>query len=95
MDTVRNSLALVFVFALLGTALWSLRKRGWVGVRRPKLISGVLESRGKLALTPRHSVHLIQVGDRNLILALHPEGITFLGDATPAVYRESKEMAAT
>jgi flagellar biogenesis protein FliO len=95
MDIVRNSLALVFVFALLGTALWALRKRGWAGMRGPKLVSGVLKSRGKLALTARHSVHLIQVGDRNLILALHPEGITFLGDATPAAYRENKEMAAT
>jgi flagellar biogenesis protein FliO len=95
MDIVRQSLALVFVFALLWTALRFLRKRGWTGIRLTKPTPGLLESLGKLALTARHSVHVVRVGDRNLILALHPEGITFLGDAVPADDCEPKEMAAT
>jgi flagellar biogenesis protein FliO len=94
MDIVRETLAIVFVFTLLGTALWFLRKRGWAGTRRTKPASGVLESRGRLALTARHSVHVIRVGDRHLILALHPDGVTFLGDAVPADGRERKGMAA-
>ena len=95
MDIARQSLAIVFVFALLWTALWFLRKRGWTGTRRTKPVRGTLESRGKLALTARHSVHLVRVGDRDLILALHPDGVTFLGDAVPADGCERKEMAAT
>jgi flagellar biogenesis protein FliO len=95
MDIVRQSLAIVFVFALLWTALLFLRKRGWSGIRRTKLIAGVLESRGKLTLTARHSIHLIRIGDRNLILALHPEGVTFLGDAQIASDSAPKTMAAT
>ncbi len=63
-------------------------------MRRTKSVAGLLESRGKLALTARHSVHLVRVGDRNLILALHPDGITFLGDAVPAADCEPKAMAA-
>jgi flagellar biogenesis protein FliO len=94
MDIVRYSISLVFVFMLLWTALYYLRKQGWTAVRRTKTAPGVLESRGKLMLTARHSVHLIQVGDRNLILALHPEGVTFLGDASPAFQTDCKEMAA-
>lgn len=94
MDIVRYSISLVIVFVLLWTALYYLRKKGWTGARRTKTAPGVLESRGKLALTARHSIHLIQVGDRHLILALHPEGVTFLGDAPPAIQTDRKEMAA-
>jgi flagellar biogenesis protein FliO len=43
----------------------------------------MLESRAKLALTARHSLHLVRIGDRDLILALHPAGLTFLGDLAP------------
>jgi flagellar biogenesis protein FliO len=95
MDIARQSLAIVFVFALLWTALWLLRRRGWQGARRTKPMRGVLESRGKLTLTARHSIHLVRIGDRNLILALHPDGVTFLGDALPAGDCERKEMATT
>ncbi len=56
---------------------------------------GGLESRGKLALTARHSIHLIRVGDRNLILALHPEGVTFLGDTPLTDDSGCKEKADT
>jgi flagellar biogenesis protein FliO len=94
MDIARQSLAIVFVFTLLWAALWLLRKRGWTGVRQSNPPSNRLESRGKLVLSARHSIHLVQVGDRNLILALHPEGVTFLGDAAPADSCERKQMAA-
>jgi flagellar biogenesis protein FliO len=80
MDIVRQSLAIVFVFALLWTALSFLRKKGWTRSWKAKALPGLLESRGKLALTARHSIHLIRIGDRSLILALHPDGVTFLGD---------------
>jgi flagellar biogenesis protein FliO len=95
MDIVRQSLAIVFVFALLWTALLFLRKRGWSGLRRTKLMPDLLESRGKLTLTARHSIHLVRIGDRNLILALHPEGVTFLGDTPVASDSAPESMAAT
>jgi len=94
MVIVRQSLALVFVFSLLWTALWFLRKKGWAGaIRRTKPVPGLLESQGKLALTARHSIHLIRIGDRHLIVALHPDGVTFFSDALPASNVERKEMA--
>jgi flagellar biogenesis protein FliO len=95
MEIARQSLAIVFVFALLWTALWLLRRRGWAGTRRTKPRHAGLEWRGKLALTARHSIHLVRVGDRDLILALHPDGVTFLGDAVPVDDRQRKEMATT
>jgi flagellar biogenesis protein FliO len=79
METLRQSLAILLVFTCLGAGVvWARRKS-----RRARLAPALLESRGKLALTARHSLHLVRIGDRNLILALHPAGVTFLGDLTP------------
>jgi flagellar biogenesis protein FliO len=95
MDIVRQSLAIVLVFALLWTALWFVRKKKWTGlVRGTKPSPGLLESRGKLVLTAQHSIHLIRAGDRNLLLALHPDGVTFLGDAEPSANFERKQVTA-
>jgi flagellar biogenesis protein FliO len=91
MEIIRQLLAVVLVFAFLWTARWLLRKRAW----RAKSAPALLESRGKLALTPRHSIHLIRIGDRDLIVALHPDGVTFLGDGTPAMDGRTKNHAAT
>lgn len=95
METLRQSLALVFVFALLWMAVWFLRKKGWTAVRRTKRGPGLLESRARLALSARHTVHLVQVGDRNMILVLHPDGVTFLGDVVCARDCQQRERAAT
>jgi flagellar biogenesis protein FliO len=95
MDIFRQSLAILFVFALLWTALWFVRKKGWTGMRRFKTVPGLIESRGKLTLTARHSVHLVRIGDRTLVLALHPDGVAFLGDAAPAAGRECIERSST
>ena len=90
---IRQALAILFVFGLLWAALWLVRKKSWSGIRRPKAAGGLIESRGKLALSPRHSVHLIRIGDRYLVLALHPEGVTFLGDEVSASTGERKQGA--
>jgi flagellar biogenesis protein FliO len=89
LDPVRQLLAIVSVFALLAAGLWLLRKK----TGRTKQTPGLLESQGKLVLTARHSIHLIRIGDRQLIVALHPEGICFLGDAAPAAVRDRKDIA--
>jgi hypothetical protein len=34
---------------------------------------------------------VIGIGDRNLVVAIHPDGITFLGDAQPVSDSKSKE----
>ena len=82
MDIVRQSLAITFVFALLFAALWVLRKRGTIrfGSRKARGEQGVVESRGKLALSQQHSIHLVRIGQRDLVLALHPTGVTLLAE---------------
>lgn len=88
MDLLRQTLALALVFGLLWAARWLLRRnRSW----RIRPGAELLESRAKLALTARHSVHLVRIGDRTLILALHPEGITFLGDSARTESNSGKD----
>ena len=82
MDLARQSIAITFVLALLWAALWLLKRKGAIRIRGSSRRRGPIESDGKLALTAQHSVHLVRVGPRNLVLAVHPAGITFLCDAT-------------
>jgi len=80
MDIVRQSLAITFVFALLWGALWFLRKKGSVGF--PKRHNGgrLLESVARLSLSGQHSVHIVRAGGRELILGVHPSGVTLLAE---------------
>ncbi len=80
MDVIRQSLAITFVFLLLWAALWFLKKRRGVSSSRGRANKGLMESRAQLALSAQHSVHLVRVGDRDLVLAMHPSGITLLCD---------------
>jgi flagellar biosynthetic protein FliO len=86
MDILRQSLAVALVFALLWLALWLLRKRN--GIRIGLLAAppgrGPLESLGRLALGPQHALHVVRAGEKELILAIHPHGITVLRDAVGA-----------
>ncbi len=80
MDILRQSLAITFVFALLWAALWFLRRRGNIRIGFPKAraAAAVLESRAKLALGPQHSIHVIRIDERDMVVAVHPAGVTLL-----------------
>jgi flagellar biogenesis protein FliO len=82
MDILRQSLAITFVFALLWTAMWLLRKKGAlrIGGRKIRGECGMLESRGKLVLSQQHTIHLVRIGQQDLVLALHPAGVTLLAE---------------
>jgi flagellar biogenesis protein FliO len=89
----RQVLSVVLVFALLGGALWALRRGSFAALRtrlppgrwrrsqsRPKS----LRSLERLALSPQHSLHLIEMNGRQLLLAIHPQGCTLVGDGAAA-----------
>jgi flagellar biogenesis protein FliO len=84
MDVVRQSLAITFVFVLLWAALWFLRTKRRIPFSMSRDARGFLESRGKLALSAQHSVHLVRIEGRELVLAVHPAGITLLCDVHPS-----------
>ncbi len=94
MDLARQSLAITFVLGLLWAGLWLLKRRGLVRSRGSQSSRGSLESCGRLSLTAQHSIHLVRIGDRNLVLAVHPGGITFLCDASEAASKQTESRPA-
>jgi flagellar biosynthetic protein FliO len=84
MEVIRQALAITLVFLLLWGALWFLRRRRGVSPSRGRANKTLMESRAKLALGAQHAVHLVRIGDRDLVLAVHPSGITLLCDLPPS-----------
>ncbi len=82
--------AVLFVLLALLGAVAFLRKKGFAvsaatlgGRRREVLIDHI----DKVRLGPQHSIHLLRVDERKLLIALHPQGVTVLfeGDANQDV----------
>lgn len=73
-DVLRQLLALLLVFGLLGVAAWKLRRRDVVA----RGSGPRLASRARLALSPQHAVHLLELDGREWLVATHPQGCTVM-----------------
>ena len=84
MEFVQQIAAVGAVLALLGATLWWLRRRGIAGAlpgRRTagrKIAMKRLEHLERLALGPQHTLHLVRLGGRELLLASTPSGCTLI-----------------
>ncbi|HLW77586.1 MAG TPA: flagellar biosynthetic protein FliO [Bryobacteraceae bacterium] len=85
---LRQFFSILLVFALLGAALWVLR-RGAAGGLRVTSPFGKRASRAKglmsierLVLTPQHSLHIVRIQGREVVVATHPHGCTLLTEAS-------------
>ncbi len=81
MESLQQLLTVVFVLALLGGTLYWLRTRGLAkftprGFSRK--INRRMESIERLPLTPQHSLHLVRVAGRVLLIAVSPSGCSIL-----------------
>lgn len=89
--------AVLAVAGVLAAALWWLRKKApgrlWrQSARRP---ARRLASVERLALSPRHTLHLVRLDDRVLLVAESPAGLAPLdGAASPAVPAAAFRAAA-
>jgi flagellar biogenesis protein FliO len=81
MDWLRQIAAIALVFGLLAAALLWLRSHGMAGWKATASRKITLVDR--LRLTPQHSVHIVRVGKRNFLIAVHANGCTLL-DSLPA-----------
>ena len=84
-DGLRGAGAVVLVFVLLAGALWAFRKIGWYsgGSGRPSLLSkGArnLETVESLTLTPQHTLYVVRVHKRQLLIAAHPHGCALVAE---------------
>ena len=85
MDLIRQSFGITLVFLALWLSLWWLKRRGFATLgTRLKYTDQKreMETIERLALTPQHSVQLIRVQNRVILLGLHPAGLTVLSEST-------------
>jgi flagellar biosynthetic protein FliO len=81
----------VIVLAVLGLlcgALWVLKRKGWArtGLRRQRDDGQPrLEVIDRLPLTPNHSLHLVRLADRTLLIGLSPSGCNLLESSPAAI----------
>ena len=88
MEVFQQLLMVLIVLGLLCGALWALKRKGWVrtGLRR-KREEGTprLEVIDRLPLTQHHSLHLVRLADRTLLIGLSPNGCNLLESAQIAL----------
>jgi flagellar biosynthetic protein FliO len=90
MEVIQQLAAVALVLALLGGALWALRRRGFAGVAPCWKPAGRrMESLERLSLGPQHALHLVRVGEAELLLAVSPSGCALL----TSLARPSTEVA--
>ncbi len=87
MDELRQAAAILLVFGLLALAMWALRRRGLLPVSGARRSGRRMQAVERIALSPRHSLHLVRVGDRTLLIGVHPGGCSLL-DRLPAAASE-------
>ena len=79
---LQQLLAIFLVLALLITTLWLLRRKGLASVNLslPRRSAGPKEMEliERLTLTAHHSLHLVRVKDRVILIGLSPSGCNTL-----------------
>jgi flagellar biogenesis protein FliO len=91
MDFVQPLAAIVFVMALLGAALFLLKKRGAASFRVPGFSPAAtrrLEVLERISLGPQHALHLIRADGQTLLIATAPGSCSLF---SPAVSGEAKQ----
>ena len=79
MEVLQQIAAAGLVLLLLGATLWALRRRGFAGVALGHKAGGRrIECLERLPLGPQHSLHLVRVGETELLLALSPSGCSLV-----------------
>ena len=85
MDALQPIAAICLVLALLGGALFLLKKRGAASFHLPRLASSAprrMEVLERVTLGPQHALHLVRVGDRSLLIATAPSACQLVCDAS-------------
>ena len=78
MEALRQIAALAFVFGLLGGALWWLRGKKMISFGEARNGNLNLRVVDRIRLTPQHSILVVRIGRRDLVVAVHGAGCTLL-----------------
>jgi flagellar biosynthetic protein FliO len=80
MEGFRQISGVIAVFVLLAAALWWLRRRGLAQVsgfaqRRKTRVLRIVD---RVSLAPAHSLHLVRMADRAILVTVSPNGCQVL-----------------
>jgi flagellar biogenesis protein FliO len=80
MEAIQQTLVVVFVLGLLGATIYWLRGQGIARFGGKGAVRGTrrMQSLERMALSPQHSLHLVDVGGRVLLIAVSPGGCSLL-----------------
>jgi flagellar biosynthetic protein FliO len=81
MEMFQQLSIVVVLLGILCGGLWLLKRKGYAysSVRRARAEGQPrLEVIDRLALTPHHSLHLVRLADRTLLVGLSPSGCNLL-----------------
>jgi flagellar biogenesis protein FliO len=93
MESIQQALSVILVLGLLGGALWWLRRKGMAqfAFKTPAGRRRSIQVIERMALTPQHSLHLVRVADRTMLIAASPSGCSIL-EGFPEPAREKVEI---
>ncbi len=84
MDVFRQVFSVLLVFSLLGALLWMLRRGGKISFqgftvrslarKRAEGSSRSIVAVERLSLTPQHTLHIVRINGREVLVATHPQG---------------------
>jgi flagellar biogenesis protein FliO len=78
MELIRQVLAVSAVLLLLAASLWWLRRKGIVRQGGGGSRKNALQAVERLMLGPQHSLHLVRLAGRGLLLGTSPSGCPVL-----------------
>jgi flagellar biosynthetic protein FliO len=81
MEMFQQLMIVAVVLAVLCGGLWILKRKGWAqtAMRRSRSDGQPrLEVIDRLSLTPNHSLHLVRLADRTLLVGVSPNGCNLL-----------------
>jgi flagellar biogenesis protein FliO len=81
MEVIQQTLVVVFVLGLLGATVYWLRGQGIARFNGKGAVRGGarrMQTIERLPLSPQHSLHLVNIGGRTLLIAVSPGGCSLL-----------------
>ena len=83
MELVEQIAMVLLVFALLGALLWFFKRRGLAALSFTPRRGGNsrrMEVLERVPLTPQHTLHLVRVSDKFLLIGTAPSSCTLLNE---------------
>lgn len=81
LEWIRQTAGVAFTLLLVAAAVWWLRRRGLAGMSAARRAGRRLEAVERLPLGPQHTLCLVRMGARGILVALSPAGCTVLESA--------------